>query len=324
MKQLMVIGAFILAGLPAAPGETAKGPRIFCEEREFNFGKADNQGSVEHTFVIKNTGDTTLEISNVRASCGCTVANISSKVLKPEEESQVTAKLNLQGRTGHQSKVVTIDSNDPENPQYQLRLMGEALAAIKVQPERLMFGQVSAGQESILEVELEGLPETSFSIQSIDPGHEGITVEQETLDENRKYRLSITLAAPAAPGNVNAVVRVNTDNPARPVISIPVFAEVKGSIVFAPPEITLSAKASETPLTRYIILRSGSDTRFEITGIETPDPAMTTGVFPFGDHGQRVQIDNITASPELNGKEIVIRTNTDHTPEIRVPLRVQP
>ena len=111
MKQLILSAMLVLAAHGARAEEAITGPRISCDEQVFNFGTVDSQNAIEHTFVLKNIGDTTLEISDVRAACGCTVANISSKSVAPGETSQLTARLNLQGRSGPQSKSITINSN---------------------------------------------------------------------------------------------------------------------------------------------------------------------------------------------------------------------
>ena len=63
-----------------APANT---PRIFSPEPTFDFGSQDNEGKVEHDFTVMNVGTGTLEISDVKSSCGCTVAEMAKKSWLP-------------------------------------------------------------------------------------------------------------------------------------------------------------------------------------------------------------------------------------------------
>lgn len=321
MKHILLFACTLLLATAVHAEDTpARGPRIACDEPVFNFGMADNRTTVEHTFILKNTGDTTLEISNIRAACGCTVANVSTKTIPPGGTSELTSRLNLQGRNGHQSKTITITSNDPDAPNYVVTIAGTATHAMQVSPERLMFGQMQPGQQITLPVEIQSAPGTALEIQGIETGGEHLHVEQDVIEPGRHVRLNVRLQAGIKPGADNSVIRVRTSSPERPLIEIPVFADIAGEIVYAPREIPLPPGAG--PVTRYIVIRAGSAGPVEITGVELPDPEMTHTILPFGGHGHRIQIDNIVARPELNGKIVKISTSAPSMPVVEVPFRV--
>jgi hypothetical protein len=322
MKKFIALltGVLATSGL-FAEDAPIRGPRIFCEQPEFNFGVVDNRTQVEHTFVIKNIGDTTLEIENVRAACGCTVADVSTRSIPPGGESRMTARLNLAGRRGQQSKPITITSNDPEQNQYTVSLVGTASEAVQLSTDRLMFGQISPGQEMTLPIDVQSGPGETINIQQVETGNEHITVAQETL-ESGQTRLNVTMRGPLQPGNHNSVIRIKTDLAARPLIEIPVFANVVGEIIHAPQELVLPPDAGSAPLTRYVVLRTGSAEAFQISQVELPDPSMTHTILPFGAQGYRLQIDNIIPSPALNGTSVKISTTAASMPVIEIPIRV--
>lgn len=330
MKHLLCglgLFAWIVSAAPlAAQQETpplAQGPRIACDQPLFDFGTVDNSQTIEHTFVIRNTGDTTLEISNVRPACGCTLANISEKMVPPGGESHITARLSLQGRTGPQSKPITILSNDPQTPEFRVTLAGTAVSGIQVAPDRILFGQIGQGQKLEQTVEISAVSQESFNITGVQASMSELTGEVETLEQGRRYKVKATLTGPAQPGPVNATLLVNTDNQSRPVLTVPVIANVVGELIFAPSVIEVPLSAGGQPLTRYIVVRPGTLTQFELKGVTLPDPAMRSSVFPFGDQGYRIQIENIVATPELNGKTIRIETSGEQMAVIEIPLRVQ-
>lgn len=326
MKLWISIIALILGTnmmVIAQEGDQAaiKGPRIACDEPIYDFGSADNSTSIDHTFVIENIGDTTLEITNIRAACGCTVANVSTRSIPPGGTSELTANLNLRGRNGRQSKGITISSNDPENPSFVVTLVGNATSAISLSTERIMFGQLNAGQETSTPLEIRTADNVTMNITGIETGHEAISVEEETGADGVK-RLQVSLKGPAQPGPFTSNIKVMTDNPNRPVIDIPVFASIQGQIMFAPQEIALPAPAGDAALTRYVVLRPGAAGAFEITNVELPAPAMTHQILPFGSQGYRIQIDNIVPDAALNDTVIRISTSAASNPVIEIPLRV--
>jgi hypothetical protein len=95
--------------------ELAKAPKIEFVEKIFNFGKLAQGEKVDYTFNFKNTGLSDLIIRNVRASCGCTAANTSSNLIKPDESGSIKVIFNSAGKMGTQNKTITLITNDPEH-----------------------------------------------------------------------------------------------------------------------------------------------------------------------------------------------------------------
>ena len=143
MKTCIVtVLAFIigLSGVSAwAANPVEHGPRLVCDEPVYDFGTMDNSQDVEHTFVLRNEGDLTLEIKNVRVSCGCTVADTSEKMVKPGTETMIKTRLSLKGRSGPQHKNITVESNDAKQPSFILSLQGTAAMEMQVRPVQLLL-----------------------------------------------------------------------------------------------------------------------------------------------------------------------------------------
>ena len=79
-----------------------------------DFGKMKEGENLEVSFRFKNVGDKPLVISNVTASCGCTVPETPKKPYAPGETGVIKASFNSSGKPGSQSKQVNVFSNvDP-------------------------------------------------------------------------------------------------------------------------------------------------------------------------------------------------------------------
>lgn len=102
----------------------------FPDGNDFEFGTINEGDKVEHLFKFKNTGKSDLIIRKTRTSCGCTVVDPASKIIKPGEESQFKVIFNSSGKSGAQTKVVTVITNIPgqtnnqENSRVLLKMNG--------------------------------------------------------------------------------------------------------------------------------------------------------------------------------------------------------
>ena len=76
-----------------------------------DFGKIVEGKNLEVSFRFKNVGDKPLVISNVSASCGCTVPETPKKPYAPGETGVIKASFNSTGKSGSQSKQVNVFAN---------------------------------------------------------------------------------------------------------------------------------------------------------------------------------------------------------------------
>ena len=91
-------------------------PVLYFLETKHDFGKVKEGTIVEYTFSFLNRGKEILKINDVRTSCGCTAALVSSEKLKPGAEGTLKVELDTKNRSGKMSRTITIQSNDPRDP----------------------------------------------------------------------------------------------------------------------------------------------------------------------------------------------------------------
>ncbi len=104
-------------------------PTIYVAMPVYDFGSVTEGIAVTHTFILKNTGDDVLEISGVRASCGCTTAELATDSIEPGESVDLEVLVDTAGFGGTISKSITVYSNDPETPVLNLRVTGQVQEA---------------------------------------------------------------------------------------------------------------------------------------------------------------------------------------------------
>jgi hypothetical protein len=101
---------------PATKVATPTGPTTALNfgETSFDFGQIDEGEKVSHVYKFENTGKEPLVISNAKGSCGCTVPKWPKNPIAPGEAGEILVTFNSKGKTGKQTKRVTITANtDP-------------------------------------------------------------------------------------------------------------------------------------------------------------------------------------------------------------------
>jgi hypothetical protein len=90
----------------------------------FSFPDTPSGQKITKDFKFKNTGKSNLVIRNSKASCGCTTVEPSGKVIKPGATGVIKVVFDTDGRSGPQSKTVTLTLNDPDAPTVKLIVRG--------------------------------------------------------------------------------------------------------------------------------------------------------------------------------------------------------
>lgn len=96
------------------------------DKLENNFGNLPEGPQATTTFVVTNIGKEPLTLSNVQASCGCTVPEWSKEAIAPGQTGTIKAIYNTQGRVGPFTKTLTVTTNQGTK---QLTLKGVVDAA---------------------------------------------------------------------------------------------------------------------------------------------------------------------------------------------------
>lgn len=105
-----------ISGNVVAGEQSGAVPTIYFPETQHDFGKVSEGQKVNYTFRFVNKGQSELLIKDVKSSCGCTAALVSSNVIKPGQEGTIKVEFDTKNRSGKNSKTVTVQSNDPKDP----------------------------------------------------------------------------------------------------------------------------------------------------------------------------------------------------------------
>jgi hypothetical protein len=91
--------------------DTSELARMVFAEEVFDFGEVDAGAVVNHTFTFTNAGKVPLVISDVRSTCGCTVAEWPKTPISPGQQGKIPVRFDTKNKTGVQGKPITITAN---------------------------------------------------------------------------------------------------------------------------------------------------------------------------------------------------------------------
>jgi len=201
-------------------------PRLVCDQPVHDFGHVPTGQVVEHSFMVRNAGRVDLEILQIRTECGCTVADVADKTIRPGRAAAIQARLSLKNRRGPQHQAVVVDSNDPNQPSVALTLQGLATCQVSVDPAALTFGEVDTVDEEGAAGTVEVRAPKDVRINRIATDSKYLSARLENAAEAAGYRVIVTLKGQIPPGDFHGRVFILTNHPDEREITIPVSGRV--------------------------------------------------------------------------------------------------
>ncbi len=327
-------GPAVQAQAPSMPPPTptvnpAVAPKIVFPRPNFDFGNVDEGPDIVHEFHFRNRGKTTLKINNVSTSCGCTAAVEDKKEIPAGGRGTIKATYHTSGRPGHATKFITVSSNDPANPNFQLKLDMTVVRDVDVMPDRLYLYGVRHGTTKDNPVTLLGKPGAPLHILSAQSTNGsvtviGITPIPKTADNRSGAVVQVRLPDTQAIGSLNDNVVIKTDNPKKPEVDLQVLGEITGrvqvnprSLYFAPHQdqpVTVTLSTADRP--ESFIVRSVSSAK----GLVRPY------VKRINNNGQDQYLLIVSVLKNLpkdsDGKDqVIVNTNDSEQPKITLDVQ---
>jgi len=317
----------VAAPVSAAAPSAASGPKIYCAHPKFDFHNVDEGPDIIHEFHFRNVGKSTLVISDVHTSCGCTAAVEDKKQVVPGGIGTIKATYHTQGRPGHATKVITITSNDPVNPSFQMQLDMTVVREVDIQPERAYFYGLKHETTQTNSVKILGKPHRLLHILSAQSSSGKVSVVFTPYVDQAAHRygadLEITAPVTLPIGEFSDSIEVKTDDLKKPSLEIPVQGEVVGRVQYSPKTVYFGAKQLQPSYVQFTV---ASPQGFAIRGVSSqkhlirPDVKKTTS--PDGTDSYSIEIycvQNLPANSD-GEDELDVITNDAEQPVIKIPV----
>ena len=327
MKQTLafVLLAFALA---IAIVNAAEQPKAIFPQDSFHFGKVVRGAIVEHEFVLRNDGTATLKLGNVRMSPPLIVTRMPARI-EPGSQASLHFKLDTSNLIGQFDGFVLVAFSDPSIPDARLSVEGAVVATIEASP-RALFVVVDRDMTQEQSLEIRNHEPEPVRITKVDFPSDRATVRLETVEDGRRYRLTLTAKGKGAAGKKAEIIQLTTSSQTMPVLKIAANTYVRERVYTFPESVDLGAlplsairkmpdllKQSAQTLMVY---RKGSHD-FQATASTDLPLSLKSERGPLGDRWQftiTLKEESIKAGP-ISGA-IIIKTNDPEFPQLTVPV----
>ena len=126
MKKLLIICIAVFGFTLAASAQTDNQPEFKFNEEKHDFGKIPQGTPVTTVFEFTNVGTEPLILTDVRPTCGCTIADYTKTPVKAGEKGIIKITYNA-AVIAPFNKAIVVTSN-AKTPQKYLNITGEVVA----------------------------------------------------------------------------------------------------------------------------------------------------------------------------------------------------
>jgi hypothetical protein len=230
---------------PVAPASESlqPAPKLVIDHLEFDFGKLDIDEEGSRVFHVRNAGNAPLTIAKGVTSCRCAVSELKQTEIPPGESGEITIKWKARERPGSYRETASFSTNDPFQPQFTLAITGKITAKFWISPAELLFNQISADQPAtrqarllcyqdqsweVLEHQWENAQTAEYFQFALQP----LTAAQLREEPAAKsgYLVTVTVKPGLPSGAFQQKIRLKTNLPFRPEITIPIYGSLAGEI----------------------------------------------------------------------------------------------
>ncbi|HEV7426229.1 MAG TPA: DUF1573 domain-containing protein [Thermoanaerobaculia bacterium] len=329
-----------------AAKEAEKAPRLTIVEPVKDYGTIAKGEKLDWSFLVKNTGDSDLQIIAAKPGCGCTVADFD-KVIKPGETGKVTAHVDTAAFAGPIAKTVTLETNDPTTPTSQLTIHAVVKPYVEAFPAGFVRFNLLQGEADTQSVMLYSEEDEPFQVTKVDvpvdpATNQPVTWVKTTFDKvvdadkapnvgrpgQDQYKVNITVGGMNTKvGPLAEKVHIYTNSKHQPDYFISVAGVVRPTFRVEPTALNFGeVTPNDVAATRMVMLHSNNlktPEAFVVSKVESSVPAVVTSVKPSANKGEyevTLQIAKDAKPGDVDGA-VTIYTNDKVTPVITVPMK---
>jgi hypothetical protein len=321
LRYSLVLMAGFWAGGSATASTWADG---LFDELSKDFGSVPRGPAQKHQFRVVNRTQQAVNISSVRASCGCVTAYAAKSFLQPGEETAIVALMDTTRFTGPKSVTIYVQFDRPSFEEVRLWVQANGRNDFNLAPDTLTFGQVKRGTKPAAAVRVTFYGNTEARVLSA-RGESNYV--QPALREVQRlatgevvYDLTVRLRGDTPVGKWYTDVWLRTNITTMPQVRVPLTVEVESPLTISPPVVSLGAVKVDQEGVRRIIVRGVQPFRIRevkgIDGILVASPASA--------EAREVHVLSIRLRSGMSGTlDRTLRVVTDLKEDNEIDFRVQ-
>ena len=155
----LATGSQSIGSQSAGNGKTAY-PKVEAADPDYDFGTMQRGTTESHDFILTNRGEAPLTLEAGATSCKCTLSDVASEPLQPGASAPVRLEWVAKIPAGHFEQTATIHTNDPRRPRLELKVRGEVVETVGLEPREFLIGQMTTDDRRTATIHLAAYGET--------------------------------------------------------------------------------------------------------------------------------------------------------------------
>ncbi len=145
---------------------------------------------VETTFKFRNKGDKVVKILGLESACSCLSATLDKAEYQPGEVGTGHASFKVSTFVGKHEKFVTVNTDNPKQPDWQVNFILDVPAVVDIKPKNLQWwiGDAPAPKACLVEF----LGNEPMKIVGITPTRKNVKFTWKEIKEGRQYLITVT------------------------------------------------------------------------------------------------------------------------------------
>ncbi len=275
LKSVPIFAVFVVASV----AQSFAWADLRFLERSFNAGEVKSGSPLSHRFRFVNDGPEPVEITDLRASCGCLTPKVPQRTYHSGEEGWVQLDVNtLSQPPGANTWRVQVGYRAGGTAaQTSLELTAQVLIEISVTPAAMTVFADSAISHEIVLADRREKPLSIVEVRASSPKLKAQVTEQfrDVLARwIRKVRVEVTGDCPD--GRHEETLTLHTDDSSYRELRVPItiVQRPRQRVIAALTQVSLQVPAGQAAPSKIVLIRDSENQPVVVENVRADDPAV--------------------------------------------------
>ena len=326
VTTMLVVMVVIIGTMGSTLAQRRKQPRLVIDRAVVELGTMRQGDKTSKRLAVRNAGDVTAKVLDVRFDCGCATGKIDRRSIPAGQKAYVSFTFDSTPLEGDFKKTVEVIYERPGTPwpnRARATLKGSVQAAWSVVPVQMQIGSVRLGQRLRRTFELKFAPTPDQTAPTLTPSRLGEALQatiQTTKDGVRQLVVDVTVPKTARPGALVLPFTVRADSGIKRQQQVTLVGHVEGDLEVAPRHLRFGRTDGTTKVTKPLVIESRSGRLFRVTRVVDDGIAFIAGVVNTAGARHELTFEVVAGLPVGRRYGIVV-VHTDHPDEPKIILR---
>ena len=210
-------------------GEVSRRGELLLRPSEIGLPDLVRGSKVRKPVALRRIGYDRLLLREIRSNSPAVSAKIAEGSEGGPSEAHIEIQVEAQGQLGPCEHAVIFETDAPDNPTVTLRIHGNVIPHITVEPSEVFLGLVSHDDHQARTVSVRSKTDTPFTIKDVEVTTGGLTATCRPTNESRtQWQMVLTPSQVREKGIIGGKVLLKTDDPDLSEIEIPYMGLVAG------------------------------------------------------------------------------------------------